>query len=181
MSTASSSAAAVSANPIPPVVKPARFRAGMSYLSGACTIIASRLGEARAGLTATAVCSVTADPPRLLVCLNREGNAHEVISRSGVLSVNVLNAGHLALAQRFAGMMQGVRSGDRFLEGHWQVGVTGVPLLADALVAFECRVVEEIPASTHNIFLCEVIDVTTSGEDASPLLYFNHHFRRLEV
>lgn len=167
-------------NPLPVAVGPERFRAGMSYLGGACTIIASRLGEERAGLTATAVCSITAEPPRLLVCLNRDVGAHEIIARSGVLSVNVLGTRHLKLAQRFAGLAEDVRGDERFLEGGWRTGLTGVPILADALVAFECRVVEDIPASTHSMFLCEVIDVSTPHGDAAPLLYFNRQFRQLK-
>lgn len=166
--------------PVPPRqsggVDAAAFRAGMSRLGGACTIITAGHDGERAGLTATAVCSVSAEPPRLLVCVNRSVRAHQLVSRSGRLGVNVLDAAHLDLAKRFAGMVEGVVGGDRFLEGDWVNSPNGVPLLRDALVHFECRVTEETQSGTHSIFLCEVLDVATAGGGQSALIYFNRHF-----
>lgn len=153
-----------------------RFRSGMSKLGGACTIITSSHEGERAGLTATAVCSVSAEPPRLLVCINRNVRAHQIISEGGVLGVNVLDAHHESLAMRFAGMVQGVVGNDRFLEGDWSHGPSGVPILRDALVSFECRVIEETISGTHSIFLCDVMDVGTSDDSSSALVYFNRNF-----
>lgn len=152
------------------------FRAGMARMSGACTIITSGHQGERAGLTATAVCSVSAEPPRMLVCVNRNVWAYEVISASQRLGVNVLDVQHEVLAKRFAGMVQGVTGSDRFLEGDWADSSNGVPLLRDALVSFEGRVIEETISGTHSIFLCEVIDVATSDSNTSALVYFNRHF-----
>lgn len=157
------------------------FRTGMSRLGGACTIITSSYADERAGLTATAVCSVSAEPPRLLVCVNRNVRAHQVITSGGVLGVNVLDAGHQALAMRFAGMVDGVVGDDRFLEGQWERGVTGVPILGDALVSFECNVIEETVSGTHSIFLCEVIDVGTCDAPSSALIYCNRNFSPLAL
>jgi flavin reductase (DIM6/NTAB) family NADH-FMN oxidoreductase RutF len=153
-----------------------QFRAGMSRVAGACTIITSSLGDERAGLTATAVCSVSAEPPRLLVCVNRGVRAHQVISQSRRLGVNVLSPSHEELAKRFAGMVQGVYGSDRFLEGDWLASGLGVPLLRDALVSFECEVIEESVSGTHSIFLCEVTEVTTASDGSDALVYFNRHF-----
>lgn len=152
------------------------FRIGMSRLGGACTIITGSHEGERAGLTATAVCSVSAEPPRLLVCVNRSVLAYQVISLSGRLGVNVLDAEHEGLAKRFAGMVQGVVGSDRFLEGDWQDGPSGMPLLRDALVAFECQVVEETVSGSHSIFLCDVTEVTSSASLNSALIYFNRKF-----
>ena len=152
------------------------FRAGMARMSGACTIITAGHQGERAGLTATAVCSVSAEPPRILVCVNRNVWAYQVIVASQRLGVNVLDVQHEGLARRFAGMVQGVAGTDRFLEGGWVSSEHGVPLLRDALVSFEGRVIEETVSGTHSIFLCEVIDVATSDSDASALVYFNRQF-----
>jgi len=152
------------------------FRAGMARLGGACTIITGQHEGERAGLTATAVCSVSAEPPRLLVCVNRSVRAHQLIADSARLGVNVLGPAHEELAKRFAGMVQGVVGGDRFLDGAWMQSPRGVPVLADALVSFECEVIEETVSGTHSIFLCEVTDVATAGNAHSALVYFNRHF-----
>lgn len=156
------------------------FRVGMSMLAGACTIITTRHGDERAGLTATAVCSVTADPPQLMVCLNRNVRAYELVVNSRALNVNVLAADQIGLAQRFAGMVKDVRGTDRFLEGGWEDGMTGAPVLRDALVSFECRVAEIIPASTHGMFLCDVVRVNTAPPETASLLYYNRRFMQLD-
>ena len=159
-------------------VEPADFLGAMRYFAAGCSIIAASDGMERAGLTATAVCSVTAEPPRLLVCINREVRAHAVIVDSGTLSVNVLSEAQEGLAKCFAGMVKDVSGEERFLEGDWVEGRLGAPVLAGALASFDCRVVEAIPASTHTIFICEVVDVASDG-DATPLLFFNRAFANL--
>lgn len=161
------------------VITSERFLAGMRQFAAGCAVIASQDEGARAGLTATAVCSVTADPPRLLVCVNRKVRAHEMIGASGSLSVNMLSKHQQDVAKRFAGMVEGVTGEDRFSGADWGTGVTGAPMLKDALFSFDCRVVESIPASTHSIFLCEVVDaiVAESGDD--PLVYHGGRFATL--
>lgn len=159
-------------------VEPAAYLGAMRYFAAGCAIIASSDGSERSGLTATAVCSVTADPPRLLVCVNRDVRAHAVIVDSGTLSVNVLSEAQEGLARRFAGMVKDVRGEDRFLEGRWITGRLGAPVLAGSLASFDCRVVEAVPASTHTLFICEVVDVAADG-DAAPLLFFNRAFATL--
>ena len=153
------------------------FRKGMRRLAGAATIITSCLpGEGRCGwvgLTATAVASVTAEPPRLLVCVNRSTFAHGVIERSGVLGVNLLGEDEQDTALRFAG---GVAPEERFLAGDWQTPRDGPPLLGSALAAFACSVAECIAASTHDIFICDVRDVLIRERGGEPLIYFDGAF-----
>ena len=161
-------------------VDPSLFRSGMRRLAGACSIIASRSGDTRAGLTATAVCSVSAEPARLLVCVNRSVRAHKVISDSGLLSVNVLTEHQEEIARRFAGMVINVVGEDRFLcAGRWREGRLGVPLLEESVVSFGCQVIEEIPGGSHTVFLCDVIEVCCEKEETPPLVYFGGKFARL--
>lgn len=153
------------------------FRQGMRRLAGACTIITSRDpqlgGTGWVGMVATAVASVTAEPPQLLVCINRSTFAHGVIARSGVLGVNVLGSDGLDLARCFSG---GVPPEERFAQGNWQASPTGAPLLGSALVGFDCRVGEAIAASTHDIFICDVLDVRLREQGGDPLIYFDGAF-----
>lgn len=175
------SSGAPSAGDAAPRVDAGRFRAGMARMGGACTIITAGHAGERAGLTATAVCSVSAEPPRLLVCVNRGVRAHQVIAASGRLGVNVLDARHENLARRFAGMVQGVVGGDRFLEGDWVDSEHDVPVLRGALVSFDCRVIEETVSGTHSVFLCEVTDVAAADGAQSALVYFNRNFVPITV
>lgn len=160
-------------------VDPQLFKRGMRYLASGCSVIASQHGDDRAGLTATAVCSITAEPPRLLVCINRNVRAHAIITRSRALSVNLMACEQLPIAQRFAGMVPGVAGEERFAVGTWERGSSGAPIFRDALVSFDCQVTESLPASTHSIFLCDVIDVAASARATGPLVYFDGRFSNL--
>lgn len=156
---------------------PDLFKQGMRRLAGACTIITSVApGQGRegwAGMTATAVASVTAEPARLLVCINRSTWAHGIVSQSRVLGVNVLGEDALPMARRFAG---GVRPEEKFNEGTWLTATSGAPLLANALVSFDCLVSESIEASTHDIFICDVLGVLLREPGGDPLIYFDGAF-----
>ena len=116
-----------------------RFRNGMAQLTGAVNIIATRNGEVRSGLTASAVCSFSAEPPRLLACVNFSGNSFQHIAESRCMSVNVLAQSQEHLAKRFADMLGGKHE-DRFNYGKWTELVTGAPVLEEALAGFDCTV-----------------------------------------
>ncbi|MCY1392561.1 4-hydroxyphenylacetate 3-monooxygenase reductase component [compost metagenome] len=159
------------------------FRSGMRRLAGAVCVLTLRKGELRAGLTATAVVSVSAEPPRLLVCINRNVFAHRLLEVGTALCVNVLHEDNLQVARSFAGMLEGVDGEQRFRHGAWRdAGDGSAPLLEDALAAFQCRVVELIDASSHSMVLCEVRQVhLPSHADADPLLYFDGRFAALDA
>lgn len=158
------------------------FCSAMRRLAGACTVIASSNGTARGGLTATAVCSLTADPPRLVVCVNRSTLAHSVIVSSRKLSVNVLGAGQEALARRFAGMVESATGEQRFENANWLNGATGVPVVRDALASFEGEVTEQIDATTHSVFVCDVKAISMKGDEVEQddaLVYLKGQFCRV--
>jgi len=154
------------------------FRAAMRRVAGAVCVIASGTPGQRAGLTATAVCSITASPPRLLVCINRRSSAHDPIQAAGALSINVLAADDVQQAKSFAGLTPDLRGEQRFETGHWHE-LAGSPVLATACAAFACRVIEVIPASTHSMFICEVVAAQSASAPREGLLYVDGHFRHL--
>lgn len=167
------------------LVEAGEFKSGMRRLAGAVCILTMKKDGVRAGLTATAVMSVSAEPPRLVVCVNRSVFAHELLEPGGALCVNVLGAGHLEDAKRFAGMVEGVSGNARFAGSDWRDVEDGAPSLADALTAFQCRVIELMPAGSHTLVLCEVVGVRLFGgkdEPApapQPLVYFDGRFASL--
>lgn len=153
-------------------------RRGMRQLAASVSIVTARVAERRAGLTATAVCSVTADPPRLVVFVNKGVVANEVIRESGAVCINVLSSAQERVAKAFAGMVQGVHGDARFDHGQWDAMVTGAPALDGALVNFDCRVVKVFDESTHHAFVAEVL-ATRVNETGDALLYLNGAFRNL--
>ena len=91
----------------------AAFKKGMRHLAASVTLITTRHRDLRGGLTATAVCSVSAEPPQILVCVNKTASAHDPIGEAGFFCVNILAPGHRKIAERFAGM-DGVEGDERF-------------------------------------------------------------------
>jgi flavin reductase (DIM6/NTAB) family NADH-FMN oxidoreductase RutF len=126
------------------------------------------------GLTANAVCSVSLEPPLVLVCIAKQAESHAAFARSGVFAVNILGHGHEELSRRFA-----VSGGDKFRDLPHRSGAGGVPLLEGALGAVECRVVAAHDAGDHTIYVGEVQRLEAS--DGEPLLFFRGKYRRLHA
>ena len=155
---------------------PQSFRAAMARFPGAVTIVTALHGAQRRGITATAVCSVSADPPSLLVCLNRATGTCAAVQDSGRFAVNLLAEPDSPLALRFAGV-GGATGEDKFALGTWGQDQTGLPVLADALASFSCAVSEQIDAGSHTIFIGQITGL--SETDGAALIYQQRQFHRL--
>ncbi|MPS29072.1 flavin reductase [Pigmentiphaga sp.] len=151
------------------------YRTAMARLGSSVHIVTSAGPAGRVGLTASAVCSVTDDPPTLLVCLNRRSSAHDAALANGVLCVNTLAAGHETLSRRFSG---GGDMSDRFAEGTWSQLETGSPVLENAMAVFDCRIVDTTRQGTHTVMFCEVLDLRT-GQAPAGLFYFSRTYHAL--
>lgn len=149
----------------------------MSRLGAAVNIITTDGAAGRAGFTASAVCSVTDEPPTLLVCLNRSASVYQAFKGNGVLCVNVLGAGHQDISNLFGGKTP---NNERFASGHWSTGASGSPLLEDASVSFDCRLSQITEVGTHDILICEVTSIRVS-EEVHSLIYFNRGYHELSV
>lgn len=151
---------------------------GMRRFAVGVTIISAADGRTKAGLTATAVCSVTAEPPRLVVFINKNVAADYVVLRSGALCVNVLAAEQEETAKIFAGMNKEIHGEARFGHGTWTTLATGAPVLEGALANFDCRVVKVFDESTHHAFLCEILE-TRDRKEGEALIYLNGNFHHI--
>lgn len=145
------------------------FKRAMRHLAAGVAIVATEHDGRRAGLTVTAVCSFSADPPMLLVCIGVGASAHDLVEASGRFSVNLLAQGQEELAQRFSGRT-GMSGEDRFAAGQWRPLATGAPVLNGSLVSLDCRLAQVTSLATHSVFIGTVVDVA-AGNAATPLLY----------
>jgi flavin reductase (DIM6/NTAB) family NADH-FMN oxidoreductase RutF len=125
------------------------------------------------GFTVNSFASVSAEPPTVLICVNRIATAHPLIAASQHFCVNVLALDQRRLAERFAGG----EPRSRFDGVGYRIGISGSPILEGTVAHVDCRVTEELTASTHTIFLGEVLDA--GARDAPPLGYFNREYRAL--
>lgn len=153
------------------------FREGMSRLGAAVTLLTSGGPAGRHGMTASAVVSVTDSPPTLIVCVNRGIRCHDLFVENGVLAVNVLGGRHQELSRRFASK----DAGDRFEGVNWIELGTGAPVLDDAEVAFDCRIVDVRSIGSHSVLTCEVDAVRLHSDQPKGLIWFGRHFHHLEA
>jgi len=165
---------AVAPEPVVSVDSPA-FREAMSRLGAAVHIVTSAGPAGRTGFTATAVCSVTDQPAMLLVCLNRRSNSAPLLAQNGVFCVNTLGAGESGLADMFAGR-SGVHLEERFAVGDWMTLKTGSPVLAAAVVAFDCRTVEIKAVASHNVVF-GAVEAVRLGPAGPALVYHERAYK----
>lgn len=146
----------------------------MRRLAGTVNIITTCAPEEPGfrGLTATAVCSVTAAPPTVLVCVNKASGTHDAIMKSGVFCVNALSSTQADIAELFSSASS---PRERFRYGRWSRLLTGAPVLHGCVANFDCTVLGTIGASTHTIFLGSA-DAITEDAGRSPLIYSDQAF-----
>lgn len=149
------------------------FRDAISRFATGVTVITTTAGGSDHGTTASAVSSLSLEPPMLLICLNRSSATQAAIQEAGFFAVNVLGEEHAGVAHQFA------KKGDEKFAGvDTMRQATGAPLLAEALAYFECRVVELAAGGTHTVFLAEVVGA--AAREGTPLTYFRGAFGRFE-
>jgi flavin reductase len=143
------------------------FRDAMRRFATTVSIITCSYGGSRFGMSATAVTSLSVDPPSLLVCVNKSAATHRVMSRGGKFCVNVLRSVHASLSQAFSGQLKGE---DRFRLGNWGQTEDGLPFLDDAQANLFCEIARVVDYGTHTIFIASV-DSAKMQEGVDPLLY----------
>jgi flavin reductase (DIM6/NTAB) family NADH-FMN oxidoreductase RutF len=151
------------------------FKAAMRRFATGVTIVTTRNGDVIHGFTVNAFASVTADPPTVLVCVNKTARAHPIITESGGFCVNILALEQRALAEKF----QGGEPHERFEGVVHRAGASGSPILDGVLAYVDCRVDEEISSGTHTIFIGGVLE---AGErPGAPLGYYDRSYRDFAI
>jgi flavin reductase (DIM6/NTAB) family NADH-FMN oxidoreductase RutF len=147
------------------------FKAAMRRFATGVAVVTTTLDERIHGFTANAFASVTAEPPTVLICVNRNARAHPLISASQRFCVNILAHEQQALAEQFAGG----EPQTRFDGVAYRLGPSGSPILAGTLAYMDCTLGEELTSGTHTIFLGSVIEA--GQREGSPLGYYDRHYR----
>jgi flavin reductase len=155
----------------------AAFRDAMCRLGAAVHVVTTAGPGGKTGFTATAVCSVSDAPPTLLVCLNRRSQGGPILRENQVFCVNTLGADGQALADVFAGRTGAVNT-HRFAAGSWSTLKTGAPVLAEAVVAFDCQVIEIRAVASHNVIFGAVVDIRL-GPVGPVLVYHDRAYKRV--
>ena len=153
-----------------------RFLDGMSHAAATVNIVTTDGAAGRHGVTISAMSSVSADSaaPSLLVCVHHKSQACAAIQANAVFCVNVLRDDQAAISDMFAGRMT-PPGGDKFASAQWTTQTTGAPRIVDPLVAFDCRLKENLRYGSHHIFIGEVADIFAQP-GGNPLIYANRGY-----
>jgi flavin reductase (DIM6/NTAB) family NADH-FMN oxidoreductase RutF len=149
------------------------FRRVLGHFATGVTIITTTDTEKRAtGLTVSAFCSVSLDPPQILVCIDHKSQSYPALRDGDRFAVNILSCDHEHVSRRFATTRL-----DKFDGVPYTLGDLGVPLIDGALAQLECRTVSRHVEGDHTILVGRVESArTATGE---PLLYYRGKYSRL--
>jgi flavin reductase (DIM6/NTAB) family NADH-FMN oxidoreductase RutF len=154
------------------------YRSAMRHFPGNVSIITVGTDGQRSGLVATSAVSLSADPPMVLVCDNRDSSSWPLFDRFRHFGVNALTAEQQVIAERFSGR-GGIKGEDRYALGDWIAGPSGAPLLEGAAVALDCDLEEMIDRASHSILIGRVREIRMRGEEGDALVYWRGLYRRL--
>jgi flavin reductase (DIM6/NTAB) family NADH-FMN oxidoreductase RutF len=132
-----------------------------------------------AGITVSAMSSVSLDPPLVMVALARKRFITPIVAATGRYAVNVLRHDQQALSDCFAHAP--VSPGrEQFCGASWHRGPTGMPLIDGTLGSLECTVEQAYSVGDHELFIARVDSLRIADGEADPLLYFRRQYLRVD-
>jgi flavin reductase (DIM6/NTAB) family NADH-FMN oxidoreductase RutF len=145
----------------------------MSQFASGVTVVTTRDANGKLhGITVSAFCSVSLEPPMVLICIEKSTGSHYAFGESGAFVVNVLAEGQSDISEHFAS-----RIDEKFGDIAHDLDESGVPVLKEAIATLRCTLRHSLDGGDHSIFvgLVESVDVTGGG----PLVYFDHSYHEL--
>lgn len=151
------------------------FMEVMSRLAGGAVVVTAKGADGMPrGLTTTAVCSVSADPPMLLACVDRSSRTLPALEESRAFAINVLGHAHLDVCRLFASKAE-----DKFATIGWREGGLGQPVLDETAIAWaECEVDQIVEAGDHLIFVGTYRDGGVAEAATDPIVHYQRSFGR---
>lgn len=137
-------------------------------------VITTRLADVVNGMTASWVSQVSLNPLMLMVSIAPSRYSHDLIKKSGVFAINVLDSAQADLGKRF-----GYKSGrqvDKFAGLEWTTAATGAPILPQAYACLDLKLKDTCPAGDHTLFLGEVVAAKILHPQAQPLVFKKSDF-----
>ncbi len=149
------------------------FRAALSRFPSGVTVVTTCDGEGRFhGISVSAFCSLSLEPPRVLICIEKTTGSHEALLESKAFIVHMLSAEQRDMSERFASLVE-----DKFEGIDLETGLDGIPVLLGCLANLECRLTNSFDGGDHSIFVGEVEKATV--HDGDPILYFRGGYHSL--
>lgn len=149
------------------------FRAALGrFASGVTVVTLKDAGGNLHGITVSAFCSVSLDPPLILVCIEKAAGSHHAFAENEVFVVNILRESQQHYSDQFASYFP-----DKFDGIEFETNVDGVPILRNTLASLECRLTNAHDSGDHTIFIGLVEKSFVADEQ--PLIYYHGNYRKL--
>ncbi len=149
------------------------FRSALYRFASGVTVVTTKDKKGNYfGITVSAFCSVSLEPPLVLICIDKKTGSHHAFTESRAFVVNFLREDQQQISQHFASPMP-----DKFSSINYRESIHGLPVLSDALAVLECRLIYSYEGGDHTIFVGEV--ERTSISDGNPLIYFQGQYRQI--
>ncbi|GCE12994.1 flavin reductase family protein [Tengunoibacter tsumagoiensis] len=150
------------------------FRRALAQFASGVTVVTTILHGKDYGMTVSAFCSLSLQPPLILICIDQRASSHNFIIQSGLFGVNILSEENKDLSRHFS--RQGLVD---FSSIPHQKGPLGIPLLNGVLATLECRLVESQYGGDHSIFIGEVLSAEVISSNL-PLVYFRGAYQSMK-
>ncbi|MDQ3635103.1 MAG: flavin reductase family protein [Acidobacteriota bacterium] len=150
------------------------FRSALSKFASGVTVVTLKDKDGTPhGITVSAFSSVSLEPPLVSVCIDNDAGSHYAFRESERFVVNILSDKQSEHSNQFAS-----RVPDKFINIHHHKGLEDIPVLKDALVNLECRLVNDFVVGDHTIFIGEI--ERTHINDGKPLVYYQGNYKKIE-
>ena len=149
----------------------------MGHFASGVTIMTTTAAGRMHGMTVSAFASQSLDPLLILLSVERSTVMHQLVMESRAFAINILDEHAEGTARFFADNAR--LDGPEFLEGAYQVGTTGSPILKEATAYIEARLHSTLEAGDHTIIVGRVVALEVLGE-AEPLIYYRSGYRRVD-
>jgi flavin reductase (DIM6/NTAB) family NADH-FMN oxidoreductase RutF len=150
------------------------FRAALGRFASGVTVVTTKDPDGRLhGITVSAFCSVSLEPPLILVCIEKNTGSHYAFEQSDSFVVNLLREDQQYISDRFASYLP-----DKFAEVKYHPGIDELPVLEDVLANLECRLVNSHASGDHTIHVGQIERATVNN--GKPLVYWHGNYRELK-
>ena len=153
---------------------PEEFRSALAQFASGVTVVTTRdANDKKHGITVSAFCSVSLEPPMVLICIEKTTGSHYAFGESGAFVVNILASSQSDVSEHFAS-----RVDEKFGDVEHSLNEDGVPVLTDAIATLRCTLRHSLDGGDHSIFVGLVESVDIRG--GNPLIYFDRDYHRLD-
>ena len=156
--------------PAPKDIDVKTFWRALGVRASAVAVVTAQGSDGPSGFLALSATHLTADPPMLMVSIDKKTNTLAAVLHARHFAINYLPRGEEALADIFGGK-GGVRGANRFAPGRWNRLTSGAPILDNAIGALDCVLEDTVERFATVIAIGRLVDFASRG-DGDPLLFF---------